>query len=110
MTARLTNNTGSSQLGQAVGVLRVVNVNTGAEVARCATTLTDFDFDGSNWQVTSGNCAISGKAVSVTVGVPVTFRLEWFVSALWANAPWQMRIDPVTAGLGDAAYLTVIDK
>ncbi|GIV29652.1 MAG: hypothetical protein KatS3mg028_0718 [Bacteroidia bacterium] len=109
VAARLTNNIGNAQLGQATMYIRVL-VN-GVEQAISKCILTDFDEDsfGGQWVVTGGSAAISGVPVNVTIGVPITVTLQWYISPLWATAPWQLRCDPTLANIGDHAVLTVFD-
>jgi hypothetical protein len=108
VTARLTDNSGSAQLGQAALKIRVVNVNTGAAVARAGDAVTDFD--DVNGVQAYGTAAIGGVPAAVTVGIPVTFKLQWQVIVLQANNPWQIRIDATSTTLADHAVMTIIDK
>ncbi|MEO0275412.1 MAG: hypothetical protein ABIM60_01330 [candidate division WOR-3 bacterium] len=113
-TARITDNYGYAQFAQAVMLIRVVNVNTGQEVARCGGVVTDYDMDpgGGEWLVTSGTAAICGQPVSVTPNQQVTFKLQWAVAAVYAVSPWMLRIQPypIWAGyVGDHCVFTIIE-
>jgi hypothetical protein len=107
-TARFTNSSGLAQQGQCVLVVRVVNVNTGAEVGHSASVITDYD--DVNGVSTSGTIAISGVPAAVTANASTTFKLQWYAARLQSSSPWQLRIDPTLANIGDHAVLTIIDK
>lgn len=113
-TARITDYAGYAQFAQAVMLIRVINVNTGQEVARCGGVVTDYDYDGygGEWLVTSGTAAINGQQVSVTPGQQTTFKLQWAVAAVYAVSPWMLRIQPypIWAGqAGDHCVFTIIE-
>lgn len=55
---------------------------------------------GGMYVVTGGSAAISGVPVNVTIGVPITVTLQWYISPLWASAPWELRCDPTLANIG----------
>ncbi|GIV27156.1 MAG: hypothetical protein KatS3mg027_0970 [Bacteroidia bacterium] len=109
VAARLTNTSGNAQMGQATMYIRVL-VN-GVEQAISKCVITDFDEDsfGGQYLVTGGSAAIAGVPVNVTIGSPITVVLQWYVSAIWASNPWQLRCDPTLANIGDHAVLTVFD-
>lgn len=109
VAARLTNNVGNAQLGQATMYIRVL-VN-GVEQAISKAVITDFDEDsfGGTYVVTGGSAAIAGVPVNVTVGSSTTIKLQWYISPLWAASPWQLRCDPTVANIGDHAVLTIFD-
>jgi len=104
---RLEDNSGNAQFGQASVKARIL-VNS-VEVARTASVITDFDYDGGNWVITSGSVSFSGIPVSVTPGVNTTIKLQWQPSILWATSPWRLGIDPNSTTVGDHAVLTVFD-
>ncbi|HPQ08292.1 MAG TPA: hypothetical protein PK995_03620 [Bacteroidia bacterium] len=109
VAARLTDNIGNAQFGQATMYIRVL-VN-GVEQAISKCILTDFDEDswGGMYVVSGGSAAISGVPVNVTIGSPITVTLQWYIAPLWASSPWQLRCDPTIANIGDHAVLTVFD-
>ncbi len=96
----------SAALGQAVYSMRVWNNNTGAEVARTAAILADYN-SGTNSTVTSGCVAISCIAVAVTAGVSTTLKLQWF-NTVFLGAGY-LTIAPGLANTGDHCVLTIID-
>ena len=104
--ARLTDNAGNAQFGQAILQIRVL-VN-GTPVAGSKTVVTDYDYDGfGDYVVTGGNAVIAGFPVNVTPGNSTTVTLQWAVVRLWSATPWQLRCAP---GVGeDHAVLTVLD-
>ncbi|MCX7980588.1 MAG: hypothetical protein N3A68_06050 [Bacteroidia bacterium] len=105
-TARLTNNAGNAQFGQALVLGRIVAG--GTPMAQAAQVITDYDYDGwGDYIVTSGGVAFSGIPVNVTPGTPVTVTLQWDIVVNWADTPWQVRIAPGTGG--DHAVLTILD-
>lgn len=105
-TARLTNNVGYAQFGQASVRGRILVGGTPA--ANAAQVITDYDYDGVDYVVvTSGTVAFAGIPVTVTPGTPVTITLQWDITVLWATNPWQVRIAPGVAG--DHAVLTIFD-
>ncbi len=107
-SARLTDNSGLAQTGQAIVIGRIT-VN-GTQVARAAAIITDFDYDDvSGWSmVTSGEVAFAGVPVSVTPGSSVTIKLQWDIYVSWATSPWRVEINP-TSATGDHAVLTIFD-
>jgi hypothetical protein len=109
VSARLTDNSGNVQFGQAVMLVRVLVNGNPVAISKCV--ITDYDDDG--WGgiaiVTSGSAAIAGIPVNVTIGVPTTVTLEWRVVPSWATNPWQLRCDPTLPDIGDHAVLTVFD-
>ncbi|MCX7862113.1 MAG: hypothetical protein N2449_03900 [Bacteroidales bacterium] len=105
--ARLTDNSGNAQFGQAIIIGRITA--NGVEQAKNASVITDYDYGGGSYIVTSGSVSFAGIPVNVTPGVPVTITLEWRPSVLWATSPWRVQIDPSTALVGDHAVLTVFE-
>ncbi len=104
-TARLTDNSGMAQFGQAIVMGRIL-VN-GVPIAYASSVITDFDEDfwGGDWVVTSGQVAFAGIPYTVVPGNTYTIKLQWNISVLWASSPWQVRIAPGVSG--DHAVLTV---
>lgn len=110
VAARLTDNSGNAQFGQATMYIRVLVNGSPVAISKCL--ITDFDSDsgaGKIGFVTGGSAAIAGIPVNVTIGVPATVTLQWYISPLWASNPWQLRCDPTLANIGDHAVLTVFD-
>jgi hypothetical protein len=106
-TARLTNSSGSAQMGQVLMYIRAVNVNTGAEVGRAGTNVTDYD--DANGLVVGGTAAFNGVPISVTPAVSTTIKIQWRGTFFWANSPYQLRIDPGAANLGDHASFLIME-
>jgi hypothetical protein len=100
-----------AEFGQSGFTLKVVNVNTGAMVAKTGSVVTDFDEDyyGGWWLVTSGSASINGVAVSVTPGQQVTFKLQLMPWALWSYG--YIAINPIGVGdqAGDHCVFTIVD-
>ena len=96
-----------AQHGQSGFTLKVVNVNTGAMVAKTGSFVTDYD--DINGTVTSGSASINGIAVSVTPGQQVTFKLQLMPWALWSNG--YIAINPTGVGdqAGDHCVFTIVD-
>jgi hypothetical protein len=105
VAARLTDNSGFAQFGQATMYIRVLVNGNPVAISKCVIT----DYDDMNGVVTGGSAAIAGVPVNVTIGVPATVTLQWYISPLWASNPWQLRCDPTLANIGDHAVLTVFD-
>jgi len=105
VAARLTDNSGLAQFGQATMYIRVLVNGSPVAISKCVIT----DYDDWNGLVTGGSAAIAGVPVNVTIGVPATVTLQWYISPLWASNPWQLRCDPTLANIGDHAVLTVFD-
>jgi hypothetical protein len=105
VAARLTDNAGMAQYGQAVMFIRVLVNGIEQAISKCVIT----DYDDINGVITGGSAAISGVPVNVTIGSPITVTLQWYISRLWASNPWQLRCDPTLPNIGDHAVLTVFD-
>lgn len=109
LCARLADNSGNAQFGQALIQVRLL-VN-GTEEAKAATILTDFDEDmwGGYHILTSGTVAFSGVRVNVVSGQSTTVSLQWRPVVLWADSPWRIEINPSNANVADHCVLTVFD-
>ncbi len=107
LTARLADNGGMAQLGQAIISSRIL-VN-GVQVANAATVITDYDQDywGGEYLVTSGTISFSGVPVNCTAGVAMTVTMQWKPTVSWANSPWRAEISPGAAN--DHCTLTLFD-
>jgi|GEM_PF-3380016 len=105
--ARLADNNGYAQLGQALVEGRVL-VN-GLVVAKAAAVITDYDQDywGGEYLVTSGTIAFSGVRANATIGSSTTVRIQWRPVVVWADSPWRLEINPTVAS--DHCVLTVFD-
>jgi len=95
------------RIGQAGFVLKVVNVNTGAMVAKTGSCVTDYD--DMNGIVTSGSASINGVPVQVTPGQQVTFKLQLMPWRVWSNG--YIAIYPLEVGdqAGDHCVFTIMD-
>ena len=105
LCARLADNSGMAQFGQAMIQVRVL-VN-GVEVAKAATTITDYD--DVNGVLTSGTVSFSGVRTSATIGSSTTVKLQWKPVILWASSPWRVEINPTLTDVADHCVLTVFD-
>lgn len=107
LTARLADNTGMAQFGQAIVAARILVG--GVQAANAATVITDFDEDswGGTYIVTSGTISFSGVRVAVTPGTPIQIKLQWKPTVSWANSPWRIEINPGVAN--DHCTLTIFD-
>ena len=106
-SARLTDNSGMAQYGQALVHGRIL-VN-GTPVAHASSVITDFDQDywGGNYVVTGGEIVFAGIPVTVIPGNTYTIKLQWDIFVLWASSPWQVRIQPGVGG--DHGVLTILE-
>jgi len=96
-----------AEFGQIGFILRVINANTGEEIASTQQVVTDFDEDyWGDWYLVTGGCAsLNGVAVSVTPGQQVTFKLQLMPFALWS---WgYFAINPTVSG--DHCVFTIMD-
>jgi hypothetical protein len=109
LCARLADNSGMAQFGQALIQSRIL-VN-GVEVAKAASIITDFDEDswGGMYVLTSGSVAFSGIKVNSTIGLPTTVVMQWKPILSWASSPWRVEINPTNASVADHCVLTVFD-
>ncbi len=109
LCARLADNSGMAQFGQALIQARIL-VN-GVEVAKAASIITDYDQDywGGEYVVTSGTVAFSGIRVNSTIGLPTTVVMQWKPVISWASSPWRVEINPTSTSVADHCVLTVFD-
>ena len=105
-TARLTNNSGAAQEGQALFYIRAVNASN-TELARAGNKITDYD--DVNGIITGGTVSFNGVPVTVTPGVSTTIRIQWRGTYLWAASPYQIRIDPTAINIGDHCSFFILD-
>jgi len=109
LCARLADNNGMAQYGQALIQARIL-VN-GTEVAKAASVITDYDFDDyyGDAVVTSGTVAFSGIKVNATIGSPTTVKIQWKPVVTPWGSPWRVEINPTEPNVADHCILTVFD-